>query len=485
VQSACEPIGVSSVLTSIEDRISKGRLSTRLQEDEILSIIEAEAGPKSREVLQEALKYESPSHTSWGLLKFPVVVSETKGAIVTDVDGKEYIDCMSAFGVLNVGGCHPKVVQAARSQVEKSTVYCELPSEARVQLAKKLTGMSPVEGRSKVHFCVTGTEAVAGAVRAAGYFTGRPSILAFYGCYHGRVGVADNLTRNAYMKNFAFPVHATEEINFVPYAYCYRCAFGKEYPDCDMQCTRHIEQLLSNTMYGLRDHEHHISHLSAIIVEPVQGHAGVITPPTEFMRDLRRICDQYGLLLLDDEIYTGFGRTGKLWAIEHSGVKADIITIGKSLAGGYPISAIVGKEEIMNSWGPYAVCGTFMGNLLSSATSLAAIQVIDEEKLVERASSLGEYMLKGLRSLQQENELIGDVGGHGLFMGIEFVKDRKTKQPAYEETTRIQHEARKRGVLIAKGAFGNRIDLMPPLVIEKDQIDRIIEVLDAAIKAAK
>ena len=469
-------------MSSVEKRLLHDRTLLRLHEDEMLSVIEAEAGPKTREIVREALKYESPSHTSWGLFKFPVVISETKGAMVTDIDGREYIDCISAFGVLNVGGCHPRVVEAARRQVEKSTVYCELTSEARVRLAKKLTEISPISGKSKVHFCVTGTEAVAGAVRAASYFSGKPSVLGFYGCYHGRVGVADSLTRNAYMKNFSFPMSTSDGVFFVPYAYCYRCAFGKEYPECDMQCTRHIEQLLSNTMYGLRDHEHGISHLSAVVVEPVQGHAGLITPPPEFMRDLRKICDRYDLLLIDDEIYAGFGRTGRLWAIEHSGVKADIATVGKALGGGYPISAILGKDEIMNSWGPYAVCGTFMGNLLSSATALATIQVIEEEKLVERAAKLGEYMIAGLRSIQQDHELIGDVSGHGLFIGIEFVRDRKTKKPAYEETSRIQHEARKNGVLIAKGAFGNRIDLMPPLVVEKEQIDRVIEVLEVALK---
>jgi len=472
-------------LESLEERLLRERGSTRLDEDKVLAAVEAEAGPKSKEVLREALKYESPSHTSWGLFKFPVVISETKGAVVKDIDGKEYIDCISAFGVLNVGGSHPKVMEAARSQIEKSTVYCELTSEARVKVAKRLTEIAPIQGKSKVHFCVTGTEAVAGAVRAARYFTGKSPILGFYGCYHGRVGVADNLTRNGYMKNFSFPSQTTEDIYFVPYAYCYRCAFGKEYPQCDMHCTKYIEQLMSNTMYGFRDQQNNISHLAAIIVEPVQGHAGLITPPKEFMRDLRRICDNFGMLLIDDEIYAGFGRTGKLWAIEHSNVKADITTVGKSLAGGYPLSAIIGKEEIMNAWGPYAVCGTFMGNILSSAVALASVQVIEEEKLAEKAAKKGEYMLKGLRTLQQEHELIGDVGGHGLFIGVEFVKDRKTKAPAYDETSEIQHYARKNGVLLAKGAFGNRIDLMPPLVIENDQIDRIIEVLDGAIRKTR
>lgn len=465
----------------MEKKFLEEREKLRMPEEMVLSIIERETkGPKSKEILKKALKYESPGHLYYAVFRCPLVYESGKGAIITDVDGNEYIDLISGWSTQNFGNCHPKIVQAIQKQAERLLTNAELPCEHRTELAKRLAEIAPGHGAKKVHFLTTGGEAVEVAVKLAKYYAGKPDILAFTGGYHGRTFGAASLSANAYFRLWDPTLH---QIYRLPYAYCYRCFFGKEYPDCDMQCVRYIEMLFEAVQGGLRDPEHNITTVAGIVVEPMQCHAGYIVPPEDFLRGLRKICDRYNILLIVDEIQTGWGRSGKMWGCEHAGIEPDIMAIAKSLGGGIPISATIAKSEIFDSWGPAAHGTTFGGTPLACATGLAVLDIFREDKLVEQSARKGEYFLKRLEELQEKHQLIGHVDGRGLLIGIEFVKNRKTKEPAAEETEKMQHELFKRGVLIEKsGYYGNRFNFIPALVITETQIDNVIDALDQTMK---
>ncbi len=466
----------------LEEWIGDSRKSLLLVKEAIATLARTEAGPKSRRLIQDALRYESGTNLFWRVFDLPIMVESTKGATLTDVDGKTYIDCVAGFGTYNVGEGRKEILDVMKTQLDSVVTWCEMPNETRLALAKKLTEIAPIEGKSKVQFAGTGTEAVNGAVNIARYYTGKRYVMAFLGAYHGRSDPAASLTCDGHFRDYSYPWSSQQGVVHVPYAYCYRCVFGKEYPDCKMFCVQYIEHLLSNSQYSLRDHRHDINHVGVMIAEPMQGHAGFVRiPPKEFLLGLRKLCDEYGMLLVDDEVYTGFGKTGFLWAIERSGVKADVVSMGKSMAAGLTASAILGKEEIMDSSGPGAWGGTFVGSLIACAAALKVIEIIEKEKLIVRARQMGEYFLRGLKELEQKHRLIGNVQGSGLWLGVEFVKDRKAKEPAYDETRLIQKEAKKNGLLMTVGAFGNSLNIGPPIVISKEEIDSALVMLDSSI----
>lgn len=467
----------------IERTIMKGRAR-----QELLATIEREArGPKSREVLREALEFESPAHIYFAVSKCPPVIDRGKGATVWDIDGNEYIDLFSGWSVHNIGHCHPKVVEAIKEQCEKLVQWAEMPHELRAKLARKLVEMTPGDHEKKVYYGVTGGEAVEASTKFARYYTGRPTIMAFYGAYHGRTYGAMTATADGYMRHFqGFPLNVG--VVHVPYAYCYRCVFGREYPECDMQCTRYIEELFRSAHYSLRysGPQGSVTDVAAILVEPMQAHSGYTVPPTEFLRDLRRIADENDLLLIVDEVQSGWGRTGRWWGCEHSDVVPDIMPTAKSIAGGIPMSVTIARSEIMDEFGPSAHSTTFGGTPLACAAALAVIKVFEEEGLVDRAARTGEYFKKGFRDLAEEHPLIGNVEGKGLFIGVELVKDQKTKEPAIEENIVVQEECLKRGLLYPRqGWYGNKMNVICPLVIEKEQVDRALEIFDAALGTAE
>ena len=366
--------------------------------------------------------------------------------------------------------------------------WAEHPSRLRMELAQKLVEVTPGAHKKKVYYATTGGEATEVAMKLARYYTGRPNIMAFAGGYHGRTYGAETATSDAYLAQFeGLPV--TLGVVHVPYAYCYRCIYNLEYPSCGMQCTRFIEELFKSSKYGLRFAEKGVgvTNISAIIVEPMLGASGSVIPPKEFLRDLKKIAQDYDLLLIDDEIQVGWGRTGRLWACEHSGVIPDIINVGKTMGAGLPVSAVVAKAEIMNTSQPWAHGTTFGGTPLACAVSLAVISIIEKEKLVSKAAESGEYFLKAFNDLAEDHPIMGRVEGKGLLLGFELVKDQKTKEPAIEEFRLLHKECFKRGVLWIPGGgfYGSRGHMLPPLVIQKEQIDKVAEVFDESLRVVE
>jgi 4-aminobutyrate aminotransferase/(S)-3-amino-2-methylpropionate transaminase len=431
-------------------------------------------GPKSKEYFKKSLEIESISNVYFSINEFPPVITKGKNALVWDLDGKEYIDLASGFSVHNVGHCHPEVVKAIKAQSDKLLQWCAMPNELRLQYSTKLVEISPGKSKKKVHLLATGGEAVEFACNIARSNKSKPLIMAFQGCYHGVTGGIINATThppfrvsNPFLQNIGF-VH-------VPYAYCYRCQFGREYPDCGMFCTDYIEGLLNNPQAGL-------SKLAAILVEPMLGASGYIIPPTEFLKELRRITESHDLLLIVDEIQTGGCRSGKMWACEYSNIDPDIMTVAKSVGGGLPVSAVIGKEAIMDSVGISGSMSTFGGTPLSCAAGLASIKIMETEKLAEKAKKSGKYLTSRLNELAKKHKMIGNVNGRGLFIGVELVRDKKTKEPAGEENLALQTECQKRGVLYERGGFyGNIVKFMPSLNISTELIDKAINVLDQAL----
>ena len=441
-------------------------------------IIVKPPGPKAKELLEKQREVDSRA------VYYPTVIPTAweagKGATLKDVDGNTYVDFMSGIAVMNVGHSNPVVVEAVRQQLEKLTHALDIPTPERIRLVERLVQIAPggLKGNSRVLFGgPTGSDAIEGALKVAKFNTKRHTFLAFHGAYHGMTGGALSVTSKKAFRSGYLPLFP--DIHFAPYAYCYRCAFGKEYPECDMQCVRYVEYLFDDPESGLTDP-------AAVIAEPIQGEGGFIVPPDGYLRELRRICDANRTLLIMDEIQTGFGRTGRMFACEHDAVTPDIMTIAKAVGGiGIQLSGCVITREL-DSWEPGGHLGTFRGNLLACVAGLAAIDYTIEKGLVERAARMGEHMLKRLRDLQRETKMIGDVRGRGLMVASEFVEDQRTKKPAVEPVKRVHVKCLEHGVLVWKaGHWPNVIRFLPPLVITQTHIDRGLDVFSDAVKEAE
>ncbi len=440
-------------------------------------------GPKTMELFNRLSKYEYPAEyiTSY---EIPPIINEASGVFVKDVDGNVYLDFTSGFAALNAGHTQKDLVEAAVKQMKKVHHTAHLPTESRIMFARRMTEIAPgnLKNNSKVVFEVGGSGAVEVAVRLARVYARRPIILAFYGGFHGRGGgTALDLTSEAYFFRGLTPVRPS--VVFAPYPYCYRCYFGREYPDCGLFCLEYLERLLTDPKCCLRNADKDVNHVAAIICEPALGASGYIIPPDEFMPGVRKICDDTNILLIDDEVQMGWGRSGKMFCIELWNVTPDIVTVGKSVTNGvFPVALALGRTEIVDSFGPNYTGVTYGGNPVGSAVALEMIALLQREKLPEHAAKIGEYLLKGLKDMASEHPLIGYVEGKGLIIGMEFVKDTKTKAPAPKETMEIVKESLKRGLIVTKsGFFGNRINVVPPLIITKEHADTAIEILGASV----
>ncbi len=380
-------------------------------------------GPKARALLEK--QKEVDSRAVYYATVIPTAWETGKGATLKDVDGNTYVDFMAGISVLNVGHSNPYVVEAVKRQLDKLTHALDIPTPERIRLVEKLVEIAPagLKDNSRVLFGgPSGSDAVEGALKIAKFNTKRHAILAFHGAYHGMTSGALSVTSKRSFRTGNLPL--LPDIHFAPYAYCYRCAFGKEYPECDMQCTRYIEYLFKDPESGLTDP-------AAIIVEPIQGEGGFITPPDGYLKELRRICDENKILLIVDEIQSGFGRAGKMFACEYEGITPDVMPIAKAVGGiGIPLAGCVIKKSL-DTWEPGAHLGTFRGNVLACVAGYEAIDFTLRKGLVDRSAREGAYMLKRLKDLQQETKTIGEVRGKGLMVAAEFVEDK-----AYEETGR-------------------------------------------------
>ncbi len=432
-------------------------------------IITPPPGPEARLVIAKSDLYASPSlpHV------YPLVARRAAGCVVEDVDGNLYIDFAAGIAVCSTGHCHPRVVQAIRDQAGKLLHICgaDFYEPVYVELASRLSKMAPGVGPHKVLLLNSGAEAIEAALKLARYHTGRPYVIAFFGAFHGRTMGAISLTasKQTYRRGFGPLVPG---IIHVPYAYCYRCAYNLSYPSCGLACVDYIEDVLFARTIPPEE-------VAAVFVEPIQGEGGYIVPPDGWLPRLRALCDRYGILLVDDEVQAGIGRTGKMFAIEHWNVAPDILCSAKALASGMPLSAMIAREEVM-SWPHGAHGSTYGGNPVCCAAAQATLDVIEEEGLVENAARVGKYLMDRLHTLAAQSRLIGEVRGLGLMIGVELVRDKDTKEMASEEAQEVVRACFERGLLLLP-CGPNSIRFSPPLIITAAEADKACEIFAAAL----
>lgn len=435
-------------------------------------------GPRSREATDIQKKFEG-NVVSYAKA-IPLGFAEGRGATVKDMDGNVYIDFFGGAGVLNVGHCNPEVLQAASDQEKKFVHALDFPTKPKLDLIRKLVAIAPGEMRndSKVFFGgPTGSDAVEAAVKLAKVNTGRKGVLAFEGGYHGMTSGALSFCSGKKFKENFIPL--VPEVHFAPYAYCYRCPFGKKDgtpEDCCMECVEWVRHIFEDPHSGIVDP-------AAILIEAIQGEGGSIVPPDDYISELRKIADEFAIPLIIDEIQAGLGRTGKMFACEHSKTTPDIMTLSKGLGGiGYPLSACVCRTEF-DKFSSGAHIGTFRGQAVAMAAGFAALNFMEENRLPEHAARLGAHMLKRLEEIKAESKFIGDVRGRGLMIGIEFVKDKKTKAPAEDTARDIRKRCYPKGLIVELGGhYDNVIRFLPPLVLTEELADKGIDVLAEAVK---
>ncbi len=433
-------------------------------------IVVTPPGPKAKELLNKDETYITQSAVRW----YPLVAESGSGCIVKDVDGNQYIDFNSGIAVLNVGHSHPRVVQAIKDQAEKLIHYSwtDFYYKPLIDLAERLTEITPGAFRKKVFMANSGAEAVEAAMKASRWHTRRPLFLAYTSSFHGRTFGAMSLTASKPVQRRRF-LPGVPQVTHVPYPYCYRCPFHLEYPECGMWCVDFIDEEVLKKYHPAED-------TAAMFIEAIQGEGGYVVPPEGYFPRLKKILDKYDILMVDDEVQSGMGRTGKWFAIEHFGVTPDMITIAKALASGIPLGAVVSKEELMD-WEGGSHANTFGGNPVACAAALQVIQIIKQERLLENAHNQGTYLVKRLKELQQKYPIIGEVRGKGLMVGAEIVKDPETKEPAAQEVQDMMNICFKRGLaIITSGKSAMRF--APPLVITREIIDAGLEIFEGAVK---
>lgn len=423
-------------------------------------------GPKSR-----ALRAREDEHLAPGLQRFAmmagIVVDHARGSAVTDVDGNTFLDLIGGIGVNGLGHSHPGIVSAIQKQVEKASVG-SFTSEARIELLERIAAHRPAPDVHKIQLYSGGAEAVESALRLAKSHTGKYEFVSFSGGFHGKTLGALSLMGSDF-KHGIGPMAAGSHI--AAYADCYRCPLKLKYPECGMACVEITRnQLKANTA----------GKIAAMIVEPMQGTAGNVIPPKEFLPAVQSIAKEHDALFIADEMITGFGRTGTYWGIEHSGVQPDIVTLGKQFGGGVPISAVLARADVANAkpWGnPSGSSSSYGGNPLVSAAAAASVRIIDEEKLVENSRAMGAYFLKKLQAMVERYPFVGEARGAGLFLALELVSDKQTKAPLPKAVTqRIFMECVKRGLLTM--SYDARFRIQPAMTIDEKTIDHSCAILD-------
>jgi 4-aminobutyrate aminotransferase/(S)-3-amino-2-methylpropionate transaminase len=423
-------------------------------------------GPRSREILARKERVIASPLS----IVLPVVAESGRGALLTDVDGNTFIDFTGGVGCLNVGHAHPRVTEAVQRQAERflHTDFTIVPYEVYVELAERLIALAPFRGPAKAAFFNAGTEAVENSIKFARSYTKRPAVIAFEGAFHGRTMLSMSLTSKTHPYKAGLGPFAPE-VYRVPFPNAYR---GISSEDALAALERaFITHVAAETV-------------AAIIVEPVQGEGGFIPAPVEFMRGLRRICDEHGIVLVVDEVQTGFGRTGKMFAIEHFDVEPDLLLVAKAIAAGLPLSGVLGKAEIMDAPPDSAVGGTYVGNPVAQAAALAVLDVFEEEHLVARAEAIGETLRARMLTWKERFTELGDVRGLGAMLAIELVRDPSTKEPAPELAAAVTDEAARQGLLLLKsGIYSNCIRVLTPLVVTDAELDEALGVWEQALDA--
>ncbi len=426
-------------------------------------------GPQAKKLIKKDNSFVSPSYTR----VYPLVAEKAKGLWIHDVDGNLFLDFTSGIAVNATGHCHPDVVKAVADQAKRllhmsGTDFYYTP---QIMLAEKLAGLAPGRSAKKVYFGNSGAEAVEAAFKLARWHTKRELNIAFFGAFHGRTMGALSLTASkTIQKKHYNPL--VPGITHIPYGYCYRCAYNLTYPQCGLHCVHWVEDTLFRTTMPAEE-------VAAIFVEPIQGEGGYVVPPPEFHRELYKIAKKYGILYVADEVQSGMGRTGKMFAMEHFGVVADIMALAKGIASGLPLGAMVASAKIMN-WEAGSHASTFGGNPLSCRAAMATIELL-EKSLMKNAAKQGERLLKGLGVLQKQFECMGDVRGKGLMVAVELVKDRETKEPATEWRSQIIKKTFEKGLLLL-GCGENSIRFCPSLTVTAKEIDVCLSIFEEVVK---
>jgi 4-aminobutyrate aminotransferase len=429
-------------------------------------------GPKARAIIERDARVVSTSYTR----DYPLVMARGEGCAVEDADGNIFLDCSAGIAVTATGHSHPDVVQAIVEQAHKFLHMSgtDFYYEPQVRLGEQLAAIAPMQGSKRSFFGNSGTEANEAALKLAKYYTKRDNVIAFLGAFHGRTmgSLALTASKITHRKGFGPLLPGTYH---APYPDCYRCPLGYRPENCAAECLNFLEDQLFVHLVSPEE-------VAAVMVEPIQGEGGYIVPPDVFLQKLREITSKYGILLIADEVQSGMGRSGRMFAVEHVGIEPDIVTIAKGIASGMPLGVATAPAEIM-SWPPGTHASTFGGNPVSCAASLATIRLL-QNGLVKNAATVGAHLLAGAKALMDKHQLIGDVRGRGLMIGIELVRDRQTKERATAERDAVVRECFKRGLLVL-GAGRNAIRLSPPLVLTKQLADIALEILDQALTAVR
>ena len=418
------------------------------------------------EILEIERKHLAPAVAHY--YEDPVLFVRGEGATLEDSSGRSYIDLFAGICTTITGYAHPKYVATIKWQAERlvytSSLYSTIPYAV---LVKRLAEIAP-KGLSQSFIVSSGSEANEAALFMARKYTDNPYIIACLHGYHGRTTLARELSSAGWRTT---PESHPSGVRFAPYGYCYRCSFGKEYPECDFECARYIREVIRTQTNNA---------IAAFIAEPIQGVGGIVQPPTEFFRIAHETVKEYGGLYISNEVQTGFGRTGeKWWGIQHAGVTPDIITVAKGFGSGIPVAGFMTRPEIATDYTVTDGFATFGGNPLSCAAAVAVIEIIQESKYLEKASKLGSHFRKKLDSLKEDHKIVGDVRGQGLMLGVELVRDRTTKEPAVQEMAQVMELCKDKGLLIGKGGIdGNVIRLQPPLELTRAQVDDAVNILD-------
>jgi 4-aminobutyrate aminotransferase len=432
-------------------------------------------GPNAIRILAGDDKYISPSYTR----SYPMVAKRGRGIVVEDVDGNEFFDFSAGIAVTSTGHCHPEVVAAIQKQAAELIHMSgtDFYYEGMVTLAERLSKIAPMPGPHKIYYGNSGAEAIECALKLARYHTKRQQIIAFLGAFHGRTMGALTLTASKPQQKRRF-APLVPGVTHIRYPDVYRgCAGGPQDAEAfALGCARYIEEKLFRTVLAPEE-------VAAIFVEPIQGEGGYVIAPTIFMQELRRICDKHGILLVVDEVQSGIGRTGKWFAVEHTGVHPDIVCMAKGIASGMPLGVTMSKAEVMD-WVPGSHASTFGGNPVCIAAALATLNVIEKEGLLRNSQEVGDHMLKRMAGWPKKHKLVGDVRGRGLMIGVEIVKDQKTREYGNAERDRIVEQAFERGVLFL-GCGPSTVRIAPALVVTRDEADVAVDVLEEAISSVE
>ena len=422
-------------------------------------------GPNAQKILRGDAQYISPSYTR----SYPLVAKSGRGSVIEDVDGNEFLDFSSGIAVCSTGHCHPEVVAAIQKQAGELIHMSgtDFYYENMITLAERLAKTAPMSGPVRVYYGNSGTEAIEAAMKMARYHTRRQGIIAYYGAFHGRTMGSLSLTASkVQQRRRFFPV--VPGVAHVPYPYVYRRPEGMSEAQFIKDCISFIEDRVFKTIMPPEE-------CAAIFIEPIQGEGGYVPAPREYMQELRRICDKHGILLVADEVQSGAGRTGKMWAIEDTGVEPDIITIAKGIASGMPLGVTLARAEIMD-WVPGSHASTFGGNPVCIEAALATLNVLEREAM-HNAEVVGSQIVRRISNWVNTHPMVGDVRGRGLMLGIEIVKDKATRATAHDERDRIVELAFERGILFL-GAGENSIRIAPPLIVTGEQDEIAMDVME-------